>query len=218
MKISKLLNTLGGTLLLAAFGVSVPTVVHAESAESETPSGVATTHHSDGSTQFNADGLQLNILPADGADPAPQDLDTMQLTYPCDLIVQHPHHSSHFPSTINVVTNIQCQSAAAQLTLGTFLERNSPNPMQWHAPTEMNTGQASLQSNRAVGCAEGPGTFRGWAVGTIVPPAGYELEGPPTYDKYGTSVYVDCAAAASAEADVAASMTVTFVRSDLAEQ
>lgn len=171
-------------------------------------------------TVFETEQSELTILPATGPQPSDAELSPLAATISCGLNVQNVHSSTHINGTINGVATINCTGTAGKLTLHYSLIRVSPNPTQWGAPSVTNTGRSSIQNNRAVSCNQGPGTFRGWAQGVIVPPAGYTLVGPATSSGYGNITSVVCGATRFAPGSNASesgeTVTVTFVRSDLA--
>lgn len=173
-----------------------------------------------GATVFDTEQTELTILPATESQLSEDELNFLAPTISCNLNVQNVHPSSHFSGTINGVATIGCTSAAGKLTLHYSLIRVSPNPTQWGGPSVTNTGQSWIQTNRAVDCNQGPGTFRGWAQGVIAPPPGYQLVGPATSSKYGNSTSVLCGATLltpeNKAAEISETLTVTFVRSDLA--
>ncbi|CAH0223944.1 hypothetical protein [Microbacterium foliorum] len=175
----------------------------------------------DGSTDFTTDsGLNVTVVPSDeSAGPEARDATARALQFSCNLTVNWPHGSHHVSGTINVVTRIQCDIPAKKLRLATSLIRISPNA-QWHqVPVPIKENSAWIQGNAAAPCSAGPASFRGWGWGTITAPPGYQLAGSPDYDKYGDIKPVACGVARSAEGQsgVAERLTLTFVRSDLAE-
>ncbi|MGA1838839.1 hypothetical protein VD659_18120 [Herbiconiux sp. 11R-BC] len=172
-----------------------------------------------GSAVFISGHSELKITPAPDAEPTAPELSGLTASIICDLNVEHVHPSSHVSGTINGVATIKCNAPAGSLTLHYSLIRVSPNNTQWGAGSKSNVEESSIQNNRAVSCSEGPGEFQGWAQGEISPPPGYELEGPAIHSDYGASLGVACGSdltAGDSASQVTESMTVTFIRSDLA--
>lgn len=182
-------------------------------------SNVAGVTDIDGSSVFSTDQVQLTVAPASGPAPSDAQLVTMAPSIGCGLDVQWVHGSTHVTGTINGVTVISCNGPAGSLTLHYSLIRVSPNYTQWGAAPKSNVGQSSLKNNRAVNCNQGPGEFQGWAMGEISPPPGYVLVGPATAKKFGAIKPVSCGmnfAVAGSDSTISETISVTFVRSDLA--
>lgn len=176
---------------------------------------------SDETMQFVGDNIALTVnAPTATARSDQRGIAAADIT--CNLDVQWPHGSTHVSGTINEVVRIDCKyvtggkAPMGGLRLAMFLARVSPNFMQWHASPVTNTGASSIQNNKAVSCAEGPGDFRGWGWGTLTPPPGYSLVGPADYDKFGDTKATACGVAnkeASTEPGVAERISVTFTQS-----
>lgn len=176
----------------------------------------------DGSITFDAGNVEIVVGQESGDELTAEQLALLAPSISCGLDVQWVHGSHHVDGTINGVAVISCTGNAGSLTLHYSLMRVSPNNTQWGAGSKSNTGKRSLQNNRAVPCSEGPGHFQGWAQGVITPPPGYQLVGPPTYSKYGDSKSILCGAtplrsALDSGPDASESISVMFVRSDLAD-
>lgn len=173
----------------------------------------------DGSSVFTSGHSEIRIAPASDSRPTSAELAGLTASITCNLNVEHVHASTHKSGTINGVATVKCTAPAGRLALHYSLIRVSPRNTQWGAGSKSNVGQSSIQNNRAVPCSEGPGQFQGWAQGEISPPPGYVLTGPATHSDYGASLGVACGNAATDgdnSSALAESMTVTFVRSDLA--
>jgi hypothetical protein len=103
-------------------------------------------------------------------------------TITCGLNVQNPHNSTHVPETINVVATINCNVAAASLSLSVTLWKSFCDPQCQQEPygatgTAGNTGKASIQANSAGPCTSGD--YFGVASGEVVAPPGFTPpEGP----------------------------------------
>lgn len=170
----------------------------------------------DAHTVFATDAGTITVLESTEPTPSDESLAALAPTFTCDLNVQDPHGSRHVAGTINVVAVVKCSAPAGKIVLGTSLSRRSPNYKQWFADAVTVIGKATAQNNRAVNCSEGPGEFRGWAQATLTAPPGTTLVGSAQYSKYGNTKPVACGVA-DRGAPGYASITVTFVRSDLKE-
>jgi hypothetical protein len=133
----------------------------------------------------------------------------------CTLSVQHPHGSTHVSGTINVVAVTTCPVAMTSIYIDVELNRTSGVYTTWTGTPKYTYGKKTAQGNAATSCSAGPGTFQGWAITTIVPPAGYVLTGSGTSHKYGTAVSVACGLAAAAAPQIA-SDTITISLTKLA--
>ena len=130
-------------------------------------------------------------------------------SYFCILTVNYPHGSTHVSGTINVTATTTCPTAMSSIYIDVELQRTSPNPNTWFNGTGITTsGKTNASDNQATSCSQGPGTFRGWATTTIVPPPGYVLTGSPTDSKWGTAVGVACGLSKSTAAQGTTSDTV----------
>jgi hypothetical protein len=210
-----------GSAFLAAPANASVLAADAQVRADSAPVGTSETsgvEQADGSTVFTSEQVELTVLPNEDPQPIEAELSLLAPSIGCSLNVQNVHASSHVSGTINGVAVVSCTGPAGQLTLHYSLIRVSPNYTQWGAGQKTNAGQVSLQNNRAVPCSEGPGQFRGWAQGVIVPPPGYTLVGPATHQDYGPLLSVACGAAFAtdgAEPSISESTSVTFIRSDL---
>lgn len=171
---------------------------------------------------FESAESTLTVLPSDEPEPSEEELSLMAARITCDLNVQHVHGSTHVKGTINGVARVQCKGGnARRIVLHYSLIRVSPNPQQWGAGSKTADNTNFLQNNRAVSCDE-RGRFRGWAQGVISPPAGYVMDTPATYSKYGDITSVACGVQRSLFLDDAQpetsgeTISVEFIRSDLA--
>lgn len=179
----------------------------------------------DGEITFESDAGVLTVLSSEpgGAvsttDEIPRSMAAS--TVSCSLRVDHAHGSTHVTGTINVVAEASCTGGnVASLKLATQLIRLAPTHAEWGAPTKTALNTNWLQNNASTSCSNGPGDFRGWAMGTLVPLPGYTLVGSAVAKKYGATTGVACGAAKSADAEEQAeeTLTVTFVRTDLVDE
>jgi len=209
----------GANAATPAPGAANGTVASAITGAPSSTTSISGHTYRDGSTVFATGDTQLTVLPAAGPEPSDAQLQLSAPSITCNLNVQYVHGSTHVSGTINGVAVVTCTGGpAGSLLLHYSLIRVSPNPNQWAADDTSNVGASSLQNNRAVPCSEGPGDFRGWAMGVITPPPGYQLTGPAENKKYGAIQPVACGlslAFASSAPVLAESTSVTFTRSDL---
>lgn len=91
----------------------------------------------------------------------------------CTIATHNPHHSSHVPGTINVVSQVSCSAPVASINGGVALWRN----VTTLAATGGNSNvlSASLQMNAATPCVSG--SYDAFGTAVIVFPAGFQ---PPT--------------------------------------
>lgn len=203
MILKNALAVLAAVVLTSVVGMS-----SAGAAPELAPRGAATTVSTASAT--------LTVLPSTGALPSVAQQRALAPRISCTLNVHRVHPSHHITGTINGVAKVTCVGGVAgSIKLAYSLIRESPNTIQWAAGPVTVTNKATAQNNRAVKCDQGPGVFQGWAMGTIAPPAGYELEGPPVAKDYGPSYSVACGATLAGSLDPAdvlsSSITVTFV-------
>ncbi|QYM76184.1 hypothetical protein [Leucobacter luti] len=174
----------------------------------------------DGKVTFESDQTQLTVLPSTAPEPTAAELAAKARYITCNLNVENVHPSAHVSGTINGVAKITCDAAAGSLTLHYSLIRVSPNNKQWAAPSKSNAGKKTIQNNKGVPCSNGPAKFQGWAQGQLTPPAGYQVLGDATSNKWGKTLQVACGGAKRAAVETpenAETLTVTFVRNDISE-
>lgn len=174
----------------------------------------------DGSLVYTGEEAELTITPPEEGEQADIPAAAMQPTFGCSLNVQNVHPSAHYPGTINGVAIVDCNIDAGSIALHYSLIRVSPNNQQWAAGSVSNSGESSLQTNRAVSCDQGPGDFQGWAQDEITAPAGYVLDGSPIREQWGNTSYVNCNSTTGSsveEGELTERITVHFVRADLVE-
>ena len=120
--------------------------------------------------------LGAAVASASGVQEAPASQDIT-----CEREVQHPHHSSHVPGTINVVATIECSSAVPELDLKVTLQRQQCFYFicWWDnvGPTggEPRYGARTTRANSAIDCQTG--SYRGYSQDKIVWPDGTEETG-----------------------------------------
>lgn len=131
----------------------------------------------------------------------------------CTLTVNDPHGSTHVSGTINVTATTSCPLPMTSIYLDVELMRVSPSAKTYFAKPGVTApaGYATWTQNESTSCSQGPGTFRGWATTSIVPPPGYVLDGSGTYAKYGTTVSVACGAAFAPTSETAGGSTVITI-------
>ena len=204
-----------------ASALSLALIPSAASADVDEPATVSFSQgvkEDSGAVVFTGEQSELTVLPSKADEVPAEELALLAPSISCKLGVHHVHPSHHVSGNINGTAKIQCTGKAASLTLHYSLIRVDPKPKQWGAPVAPATNKAYVQNNRAVSCKEGPGDFRGWAQGVIVPPKGYKLVGPATYKKYGDIMPIACGSptfAAMSDESGEVTTSVRFVREDL---
>ena len=79
----------------------------------------------------------------------------------CKVNIGDPHASSHVSGTINAVSSIQCSLNMPSIHIQAFLYKAPSKYWTGNADSRVSPGAGKkLQSNRAVSCKEGPGSFR----------------------------------------------------------
>lgn len=165
-------------------------------------------------TVYSTSTTQLKIK-TNSSSSTDSDSASSRVTMGCDLKIHNPHNSHHDISTINGVAEINCNIPAESLTLHYSLSRSKPNPQQWAATSASNSRKATIKNNRGVSCSQGPGYFAGWTQGELEAPAGYKLKGPPIYDNWGKTKYVNCTKGSSTNAsenDISERIHVDFIK------
>lgn len=212
-------------LLLASTSTAAVAVQPLSQAATDVAAPIATTEINgevlaDGRTVFESEQTSLTVLPSTAEEPTAKDLAAKASYITCNLNVEYVHASTHVSGTINGVAKISCNGASGTLGLHYSLVRNSPTYAQWAATSKYNSAQSTIQNNKGVPCSYGPGYFQGWAQGELTPPPGYQVVGTGTSNQWGANRQVACGvgkSAAQSEPEVAETLTVTFVRNDLAD-
>lgn len=190
-------------------------LAHFEAPEDRADISAIAPREDGGATVFVTEESMLTIMPASGERPSGPDLETLAASISCTLNVQNVHGSTYESGTINGVARIECTRAAGRLQIHYSLIRITPSK-QWAGLSRENSGWTFIQTNRAVDCSEGGANFRGWAQGIIAPPLGYTLVGPAIANAYGNITTVRCGTNGPVAEPAGATLTVTFLRDDLA--
>src|SRR5579883_3097150 len=88
----------------------------------------------------------------------------------CEVHVDDPHESAHFPGTVNVEAKVKCEGPVPHIEMVILLIREGRVIV---TKKSENWGYSSLKSNVVTPCVTG--TYQGGIAATVTP----SLDGPP---------------------------------------